>query len=363
MRHPSTRALEACVHVAARGLRPIADRSRQRFLGKVRRTPPRCRGGERAVDGAKSPLDRLAELLGDGRREQPAARDRLPGHLGPNGRGIDGALLDLEYQRIELIKFNLFDNSGTYARLREGPRRRRRARAEGVDADAAAQGPSALRRGGRRQTQVCGGELIRFRTLTGICNDLKNPLMGSSRMPFARNVQFEVTFPELGQDAAHAQPARRPPGPAQARSAGDQPPALHPRAGQTRARAATATACPARRRRALRLQEGAVLQRARRVLDPVHDPRLVLAPAGGPQRARADGGRLPAATAARLGCRPDDRIDRAYVAESGDAAARSPPAARTAPEPRAYKTSPRTTSPRGGTPRRSTATTRPRAGA
>ena len=31
-----------------------------------------------------------------------------------NGRGIDGALLDLEYQRIELIKFNLFDNSGTY---------------------------------------------------------------------------------------------------------------------------------------------------------------------------------------------------------------------------------------------------------
>ncbi len=30
-------------------------------------------------------------------------------HLYPNGRGIDGALLDLEYQRIELIKFNLFD--------------------------------------------------------------------------------------------------------------------------------------------------------------------------------------------------------------------------------------------------------------
>jgi hypothetical protein len=27
-----------------------------------------------------------------------------------NGRGLDGALLDLEYQRIELIKFNLFDN-------------------------------------------------------------------------------------------------------------------------------------------------------------------------------------------------------------------------------------------------------------
>jgi len=26
----------------------------------------------------------------------------------------DRALLDIEYQRIELLKFNLFDNSGTY---------------------------------------------------------------------------------------------------------------------------------------------------------------------------------------------------------------------------------------------------------
>ena len=27
-----------------------------------------------------------------------------------NTRGIDGALMDLEYQRMELIKFNLFEN-------------------------------------------------------------------------------------------------------------------------------------------------------------------------------------------------------------------------------------------------------------
>ena len=38
----------------------------------------------------------------------------LTTHLSPNGRGVDGALLDLEYQRMELIKFNLFDNSGTF---------------------------------------------------------------------------------------------------------------------------------------------------------------------------------------------------------------------------------------------------------
>ena len=36
-------------------------------------------------------------------------------------------------------------------------------------------------------------------TLTGICNDLRNPLMGSTKQPFARNVQFESTFPDLGK--------------------------------------------------------------------------------------------------------------------------------------------------------------------
>jgi hypothetical protein len=45
-----------------------------------------------------------------------------------NLRGVGGALIDLEYERVELIKFNLFDNTGTYedyvkGRLgAEGPR-------------------------------------------------------------------------------------------------------------------------------------------------------------------------------------------------------------------------------------------------
>src|SRR6185312_457482 len=47
-------------------------------------------------------------------------------------------------------------------------------------------------------TQLCTGELIRYRTLNGICNDIKNPAMGSANMEFARNVQFEETFPQLG---------------------------------------------------------------------------------------------------------------------------------------------------------------------
>ena len=47
-------------------------------------------------------------------------------------------------------------------------------------------------------SQMCSGELIRFRNLNGYCNDIFNPLMGSTDQPFARNVQFEaVTFLDL----------------------------------------------------------------------------------------------------------------------------------------------------------------------
>lgn len=34
--------------------------------------------------------------------------------IGPNAHGISGAFYELELQRIELIKFNLFDNNKTY---------------------------------------------------------------------------------------------------------------------------------------------------------------------------------------------------------------------------------------------------------
>lgn len=49
--------------------------------------------------------------------------------------------------------------------------------------------------------QTCAGELIRFRTLTGICNNLFNPAMGSTGTLFARNAQFEAIFPDLGKNA------------------------------------------------------------------------------------------------------------------------------------------------------------------
>ena len=121
-------------------------------------------------------------------------------HLSRNGRGIDGALLDLEYQRIELIKFNLFDNSGTYKSYVLGR--------GGIEGPALRvweemrlpRGHPHYKAVGGESPQLCRGDLIRFRTPTGICNDIKNPLMGSSNQPFARNVQFEATFPDLGRN-------------------------------------------------------------------------------------------------------------------------------------------------------------------
>jgi hypothetical protein len=53
---------------------------------------------------------------------------------------------------------------------------------------------------GGAHPQVCKGELIRGRTTTGICNDILNPLMGSSGTLFARNVEFETSFPDLGRN-------------------------------------------------------------------------------------------------------------------------------------------------------------------
>ena len=120
--------------------------------------------------------------------------------------------------------------------------------------------------------------------------------------------------------------------------------------------------------RQLRLQEGAVLQRAGRVLDPVHDPRLVLAPGGGPQRAEymklgctsqkvngVERRSPPTRRAARLPARRRDRPGARRRQQR--AAARSRTAARTYLRARSEDL-PRTPSPRGGTPRRSTATTR-----
>jgi heme peroxidase len=193
--------LVACLRMSFAGFRPIAGERDQRFLGKVQEATARCRGGARAADRRAEPWIDWPSYwaTGDGTTRAPKASVNAA-HLSANGRGIEGALLDLEYQRIELIKFNLFDNSGTYEHYIAG-----RGDVEGPALETWTEmhlpkGHPEYEAVGGDGTQRCWGTLARARTLTGICNDLNNPLMGSTDQPFARNVRFESTFPELGKD-------------------------------------------------------------------------------------------------------------------------------------------------------------------
>jgi hypothetical protein len=118
--------------------------------------------------------------------------------VGPNAHGINGALYELELQRIELIKFNLFDNNKTYEAYVTGRNGEAGPVLNTWPEMRFPQNHPDFKAAGGDQTQVCRGELIRFRTLTGTCNDIRNPLMGSTHQLFARNVEFNTTFPDLG---------------------------------------------------------------------------------------------------------------------------------------------------------------------
>jgi hypothetical protein len=141
-------------------------------------------------------------------RFRPSKSSKLSANLplvGADQRGITGALLDLEYQRMELIRFNLFDNS-TFEEYLNGAV----VNGETVDGSTLTTWkemrlPATDPQFGKLKVdadgaQTCTGALVRFRTLTGICNDIHNPAMGSSGQLFARNVEFESTYPDLEQN-------------------------------------------------------------------------------------------------------------------------------------------------------------------
>ncbi len=194
----------ACVKTFLSGdVQRVAQVRTERFLGKVPEDRARCLGGQYAVDYRNGPWLDWPNFW--------ATRDlssRVPLRLlsdakivGPNARGINAALYELELQRIELIKFNLFDNNKTYEAFVKG---------RGDDPGPILKVWPEMRlpethphyrdAGGAAPQQICTGETIRFRTVTGICNDLYNPLMGSTHQLFARNARFEATFPDLGRE-------------------------------------------------------------------------------------------------------------------------------------------------------------------
>lgn len=193
---------EACVKMAAKGLRSIAIQQSGRFLAKVSKETAHCRGGDKAVARRGSVWVDWANYWGSGdagsKAERKAAITELGKHLSPNGRGLDGALMDLEYQRMELIRFNLYDNK-TFETYIKGQRDTPGTVLKVWDAmRLPTSHPQFKQVTDAKGEQVCKGNLIRYRNLTGICNDIYNPLMGSTGQLFARNVQFESTFPQLG---------------------------------------------------------------------------------------------------------------------------------------------------------------------
>jgi hypothetical protein len=189
----------SCLAYSLGGFRDVANKRSARFLGKVNdEDTSRCRGGERAVSWRHIPWVDWQRYWATGEQDSrfTGLISRL-GFLSPNRRGIAGALLDMEYQRIELLRFNLFDNSGTFQEYVQGRNGTVGSAIKIWPQLRLPRGHAAYATVGGDGPQRCRGELIRFRNLTGICNDITNPLMGSTDQPFARNVPFEVTFPDL----------------------------------------------------------------------------------------------------------------------------------------------------------------------
>src|SRR5688572_529251 len=158
--------LGSCIAYALGGFREIkADRT-GRFLGKVQEDTARCRGGSAAVVWRDTPwIDWQKYRSAGDEASRVTGLVAWLGPLNPNQRGINGALLDLEYQRLELLKFNLFDNSGTYELYVRGRNGRDGRTLTIWDQFRLPEGHAFYASVGGGGRQQCKGQLIRFRNL------------------------------------------------------------------------------------------------------------------------------------------------------------------------------------------------------
>lgn len=329
--------VRACLDVAKDGLRKIADDRSKRFLGKVEEFRARCRGGEKAVAQTDTPWVDWSNYWATGDSSSLAKkRDGGLRITNRNQRGIDGALIDLEYQRMELIKFNLFDNSGTYETYVTGKETEDRRLAGAIVKEwAEMRLPESHPRFDELEVtadgnQRCRGDLIRHRTLTGICNDIRNPAMGASEQKFARNVKFDATYPALGRnELARNRHGDRigtmKPDPqviSRKLFSRSNEGAVDCNAGMGKTGAKT-EACPYRKAPFFNVLAAFWIQFMTHdwfshTTEGRNDPKRMIEDTGCRQH-RVDGKLVPlsAAEAKRLGCRPEDRIDAALLADKG----------------------------------------------
>ena len=327
----------ACVAVAKDGLREIARDRAKRFQGKVEEYRARCRGGEKAVAQMNTPWVDWSNYWATGDATTKSMKRDTGSHiLNRNLRGIDGALIDLEYQRMELIKFNLFDNK-TFEQYASG----RAANGDRVDGAVIRTWPEMRLSPGdplvrklkvaADGAQLCHGELIRHRTVTGICNDIRNPAMGSTGQVFARNAQFETTFPALEKDPLAknrhgGRLALLKPDPqviSRRLFTRDQSEAVDCNHGHGK-NGSKDTNCPYRKAPFFNVLAAFWIQFMTHdwFSHPDHgrnDTSRIMTNLGcATQRVNNAERPLTPAEVERMGCRPDDKIDSAMIAEEGD---------------------------------------------
>ncbi len=166
----------ACVDMVTGGLRPIATERAKRFLGKVQDATAQCRGGERAV-GARdargwtgATTGRRATRratspgwcarLGHLRPQRPRDRRRAPRPRVPAHRADQ--VQPVRQQRHLSATTSRARTASTGRALKVWQRDAPAAGAPAATPPSAAPASSAAR-----------ATLIRFRTLTGICNDIR----------------------------------------------------------------------------------------------------------------------------------------------------------------------------------------------
>ena len=228
-------SLRNCAQMINSGIRPIATTRDQRFQGKVEDSTAVCRGGDMASQFRATPWVDWSNYWGAGDAKSKAPEFvKQANHLGPTGRGIDGALLDLEYQRIELIKFNLFDNNKTYQQYVTGRKGVAGPALKFWAGIAPASGASQLSRRGRRGRT---GVPRRTDSRTHAHRHLQRHTEsadGIHRHAVRAQCRIRYALSRPGPHRTDAQPPWRPPGAAQARPAGDLAQALHARPIQPR---------------------------------------------------------------------------------------------------------------------------------
>ncbi|MEP6835251.1 MAG: peroxidase family protein, partial [Gemmatimonas sp.] len=318
-----TPSLLNCGVGLSEGARPIATDRVNRFQGKVEETTARCRGGSYAVAYRKTPWTDWTNYWAT------RGEDSKSYWTTQSIRGINGSLIDLEYARVELIRFNLFDNSGTLADYINGR--------NGTDGAALKQwkemrlppnNPNYAVVGGAAPAQQCKGALIRFRTLTGICNDTDNPLMGSTGTLFARNVEFESTFPDMGlNDLARNRHGDRlsllsPDPQVISRRLFTRPQSDSARCnlGYGLPNFAPTANCDYNRAPFMNVLAAFWIQFMTHDwfshLEEGHNSATYMPVGCATQRVNGVTTPITPAAAAQLGCRPDDKMERAYVADS-----------------------------------------------